>query len=313
MSELPELGRGRLPGAAPHPEVLQAIVQQGRRRLRRAALGGGGALVTVVGLVLGTALLGAGTDDALVVVPASPLPGGSASPSPTAAPEPGDEREPEAGTGGAPSLRPEPQLQPQPGAQRGGPPDQPSVGAAAPFPQPDGGRTSPKALPAYREEPGRGRNGDACLGSRLDDAAPGYSLCLTSRTRANVTRDVPVTSELELCSSLRNPGTLRLSFPSGREHDQRVRRARDADDYLWTWSRHYRFPEGAHQRELPAGDCLSWRTTWNTRDDAGALLPTGEYVVDSGVLINGSYREVSQPIRVVEPSPTPEPPPPFRR
>ena len=290
MNELPALGRPRRPGSKPRPDVLQAVVATGRRRLRRAALGGAGALTTVAAMVLGVGMLGGSGTDGLVVVPASPEP----EVSPVATPTPGEASPPPDRSASAPGpARPAPEPQPA---------GRPSSSAA---PQGDAPGDEPRtaagqgSLPEHRERPTRReRSGDLCQGSRATWAPEGYRVCMAVQMSTSVAQYSPVSIELELCSSLSSPGHLRLAFPTGREHEVQVRPQDELDDYRWTWSRHYRFTQGAHELALAPGECLSWVTQWDTRNDAGQVLPPGEYYVEAVVAAEGASQVVQQLFRV---------------
>lgn len=95
MTDLPEPTPERLPGGAPSPEVLEAVVTAGRRRKRRAMVAGGAAACAVVVAVVLTAALTGGGREALTIQPAdSPTPEvtvtttatGTATPEPTTQP-----------------------------------------------------------------------------------------------------------------------------------------------------------------------------------------------------------------------------------
>lgn len=283
--DLPPLGTHRRPGSPPRPEVLEAVVREGRRRGRRSAAVTGGALAAVAAVVLGVGLLGSGSDDALVVVPASPLPGASPVPSPAGGPPPpGPAAPPQL----SPVLRgsPSPDAAPAlslPRATRQAAPAAPVV-------------ATPRVVRPYREAPERRPYSDLCMGRSFQQQE--HRMCLEGAVTSQTRSGTPVDLEVSLCSSLANRRSYELSFRTGREHEVQARPAGTADDHLWTWSRGYTFPEGAHSRTLEAGWCLRWLTTWDTRDDAGRLVPPGDYLLDVGVEVDGRLRELTLRIQV---------------
>jgi hypothetical protein len=118
-----------------------------------------------------------------------------------------------------------------------------------------------------------------------------------SSSGLTVASGASTTISITLCNALSSPGDFAMSFAHGREHDVFVHPARSADD-LWTWSLHHDFPEGAHRRSVPTGRCLEWRTTWDTRDDAGRRVRPGDYDVEGHLEINGRTQRVHYQLTV---------------
>ena len=102
-------------------------------------------------------------------------------------------------------------------------------------------------------------------------------------------------AELELCNMLSSANVATVSYAGGREHDLSFGREGDAD---WTWSRHHSFPQGSHSRQIQRGDCLSWTTTWDTRDDRGRLVPPGTYDISQSAEVNGRTQSIDYTIEV---------------
>ena len=277
--ELPPLHVTRRPGSAPRPEVLAAVVHEGRRRVRRSALWSAGTALAVIGVF--TLGFGSGGNEALVLIPASPAPGVVRTPTIAPPPQPSPSRPPSAGVAvGAPAS-----------AVPLGPPTGPAVADARPTATPV--PTPARRLPAYRESPVASGSADLCRGAILRDTPPGYRVCAesSSSSGAEVTSGSTVTFNLDLCNSTTSPGDFALSFAGGREHDVVIRSIATTDD-LWTWSLHHEFPQGRHTQSVPRGSCLSWRTPWDTRDDTGKPVPAGEYDVVSSVEVNGRTQTV---------------------
>jgi hypothetical protein len=247
-------------------------------------------------LAVGAAVLGGATDDALMVVPASPGPLQTRSlvPLPPGLVPPLDARPggsaPRAVATPGSALR-------YPGEQ------QPGAGAPAPEagqtgrPAAEPRQVGPPATRPYTEAPESDSYPEFCVSGRMIDV-DGYRLCATTESQNSVRSGEVLNVHLSLCSSRVNTQRYTMAFASGREHDVQVRRAGTADDFVWTWSRRHSFPQGPHERALDPGYCLGWRTAWDTRDDSGRLVPPGAYAVDASVELNGRTGVWSVPVTV---------------
>jgi hypothetical protein len=292
-------GFPKRPGSAPPPHGLQEAVAAGRRRLRRSALWSAGTVLSVVGIVAGATLVDGTGNDAQILVPASPVPGpevsgtpsskAAQSVSPTAGSTPARQR-PGAGASADPA-EPATGTDPEPGTGAAGDPAQ-VEGGGAPAAVPG---TSDRRTP-HREEPSTITTYGRCLNTGLADGADADDLCVQDYSASRQVRAGAETQlQVDLCASVRRSRAATLEFSTGREHDVTLLRQGSP---LWTWSRAHTFPAGGHTRRLRAGNCLTWVTTWNTRDDAGRLVPPGTYTVVSSVEVNGETRSVEMEIEV---------------
>jgi hypothetical protein len=275
----------RIPGGPPQQDVLEAAVRAGRRRRRREATWAGGAALALVAGVLGAALTGTGgRPGSLEQIPADRPPGVLTAASPTS-PGPGTSpvrqaptgpaREPANGAAVTKSAQPSPAVSGEPIAR--------PVGTSGPR--------------AYRESPGY----DAGYTQYCDAFAaaagtpPGTQMCAQSDSPPSVRSGEAINVVLLLCNSLSSPRPVTVSFDQGREHEIAVR---SADGDIWTWSRPYVFPQGPHSRVVQSGYCFRWANVWDTRDDAGRLVPPGNYTVETTLEISGDRRRFTTPLEV---------------
>lgn len=280
-SDLPPFGSGRLPGSAPRADVLDAVVRDGRRRLRRSGALSGSA-VLVAGILAGASLVAGGKHDALEVVPASPGPvpsaDGAAGPVP-----PGR---------GASSL---------PGAGLVSPSSAPrSRAPGAIATRGPGGAAPPRVVHVtpYRESPDVEYGAESCPVDRVltEGSPPGTQLCLTAGKNGRTVRSGDTfLIEVDLCNALSSANAARLTYATGREHDVSLERDGSVP---WSWSRHHTFPQGAHSRQLERGTCLAWKTPWDTRDDSGRLVQPGTYDVVMSVDVNGETESLGMSLDV---------------
>jgi hypothetical protein len=244
-----------------------------------------GIAVAVTAIVFSAGAIGNGTKGSLDVVPAAPGPGlpSQASPHQPTGPSPAP-----AQTGGNLSgvASPGAPAAPQDGRGNGLP-----VGGSGP----ESAKPTTSSAPrnAYNETPETHAYNEVCAGTLVVEPS-GHRLCTKARsTNGTRLRSGTATSfEVEVCNSMASPGDYAVAYASGREHDVRVRRSDTADEYQWTWSRAYTFPQGPHGRSLAPGNCLTWYTPWHTEDDRGDLLPPGDYTADTILELSGRSERV---------------------
>lgn len=72
--------------------------------------------------------------------------------------------------------------------------------------------------------------------------------------------------------------TRRFSYPTTQEADYIVSPGNSPDAApVWTWSKGQTFPANLHHVDIPAGQCVSWKTLWDATDESGAPLEPGNY------------------------------------
>ena len=279
-------GFPKRPGSPLPPDGLEAVVRVGRRRLRRSALWSAGAVLSVVGVVAGATLVGPGGNDALVLVPASPLPGVESSRSPAPAPVGGASPTP------GPTATKGSREGTAPPFAEGGRDGEPVRATAPPGEVP---RVDDRRTP-YRESPSTITVYGGCLYNGVSDGSSPQDLCVQDYGGSQSVRSgAAIEVQIDVCTSLRRQGEASLEFVGGQEHDVTVR---GEDGALWTWSRRHTFPEGEHSRRIPPGECMTWGTAWDTRDDAGRLVDPGTYTVVQSVEVNGTVRTIEMEVEV---------------
>ena len=292
MRDLPPLGLPRLPGSPPRSDVLDEVVRRGRQRLVRAAAGTTTVVALIVAGALGSSLLGTDGGGSVVLVPASPEPDGEVSEPTTEASAPPDLVPATPSPGSlAHAMSPEPAEVAPGGTQSAGP--RPRIVSPSP---------RPGARP-YREQPTTTAGSMSCdVAEVIAGTPPGTRVCaMASASRTTTPVGGYVDVEALLCNSLSSDRAYVAEFRSGREHDLR---ASYGEFSVWTWSRAFTFPQGAHERPIDPGYCLSWTTRWDTRDDEGRLVDPGIYYLDATIEVADGTRQFT--IRVnVTPEPTP--------
>lgn len=234
-------------------------VQRGNRRRRRSAATAAAVLLAAGGVVVAAPWQAPAARDSLV--PArDPLP--SPSPSPTA------------GTTAAPvtgsrTSSHEPTRAPAGPAGRTAPGAAPTAAAPA-------RRT---ASPATRASSPitRGTStiaaGDLCAAEQ-SYAAQGW--CLRYTGPATARRGRPVALSAELCRLASFPAAT-LTFASTREV------LLDVQGTGWQAGQGERFTSPGRTVTVAGGSCLTWASTWDTRDADGFLVVPGSYAVDLGL------------------------------
>jgi hypothetical protein len=85
----------------------------------------------------------------------------------------------------------------------------------------------------------------------------------------------PVDLAAALCR-LPGLGAARASFPTTAEAGF-VLVAGQGGGTLWDHARQHPGRPARHERQVQAGDCLSWTTTWFNRDNKGNAIAPGAY------------------------------------
>lgn len=172
-------------------------------------------------------------------------------------------------------------------------PQPPLASRLQPTAAPPTARASRDAAPATR--PGRAPapspitrgtarlpTGDLC--GQDEAAATGWCTRYTGPTTA--TRGEPVTLSMELCRLEAFPAAS-VSFATTREISLRV-----AD---WEAGRGTSYRSPGRTVTIQPGSCLTWASTWDTRDRDGYLALPGEYTIGFGVETSGATWQQAGP------------------
>lgn len=273
MSEIPELParpartRPLLAGG------LEAVVVQGRRR-RQRFLGVAGGTTTGLALALAVVLALPGpSSDSLRQADPPPAPSPSAEPqeaepsaSPAAEPTPDSAASPASG----PSARPDedPTTAPRPAAGPGQQDQEQPQAQAARDPYTEQPKES--ASVGCAPQPPSGQVGPVFTG--------GASACSTGSAGASeVPQGGQVSGTYGYCVATGSQPVV-LGYATGQEHEVTVFDD-STDELVHRFSETVEYPQGAHERSIAAGRCLSWTGTWDTTGRDGQPAPPGSYRV----------------------------------
>jgi hypothetical protein len=212
--------------------------------------------------------------DATATAAAGPTPEASNEMQPSGEPSPAPSSEPGDGPGAQPASSDAPN-------DDGGPPpgDAGPEGEAEPEPTPR--EVAPAAREPYTEQPREIDAPAVCQGTpgQTDpyfasaNGCGGYSSGGTSSTA----QGGQATGTIGLCVS-HNEDDLLLDFDGGQEHEVLVFDERNGAR-VYRFSDTVTYPQGAHQRRIAGGRCLTWTGVWDTTLGDGSDAPPGDYRV----------------------------------
>ncbi|MGH8280144.1 MAG: BsuPI-related putative proteinase inhibitor [Gammaproteobacteria bacterium] len=106
-------------------------------------------------------------------------------------------------------------------------------------------------------------------------------------TNGNATGSFAPSQQIQFVLSVRNRTTTSqtISFNTGQQYNFSVFNSGTATE-VWTWSPHQAFTQDPTTLTIPAGETQTFTVVWNQLDDAGQLVPSGDYEVIAGVTCN---------------------------
>lgn len=95
--------------------------------------------------------------------------------------------------------------------------------------------------------------------------------------------------QIQFVLSVRNRSTTSqtISFSTVQQYNFAVFESGTATE-VWTWSLSQTFTQNTTTLTIPAGGTQTFTVVWNQLDDAGQLVPSGDYEVIGGVTCNYS-------------------------
>jgi hypothetical protein len=272
-------GRRALPPFAPSETALEDALLRGRRRRAVTGTAAGTALLLVPALLYATLGTGTQRSDSLVAnqPPAVPTAGGQQDPTPDPQPTVG------------PAL---PAAQPGQGAAAGGsdPAARPTPVTVPGLPQAPGSTAPPaprqtataggqparpaRSFPVVRDTVAY--TADSCQHSPGTGAAAGW--CIGSPGAFSTRQGQPVKLRQLLCR-VPASGSREAKFPRVREVEFHIYDGRSTT--RWKNTRDLRRSE--HSIMIEENTCVRWTVTWDALDDAGEIVPPGNYALENTI------------------------------
>ena len=191
-------------------------------------------------------------------------------------------------TSGSPTASPPPVSAAAPSVRLGSlPPLRPTDGPASPSAQPTPGATRP-ATP-HRSSPitrGTGQLAvtDLCTDDQTD-AATGW--CLRYTGPLSVRRRQTATLSAELCR-LGSFAAGQVTFGTTQETTLQVQDGGNGST-VWAAGQGLRYGSPGRTVTVQPANCLTWKSSWDTRGPDGFLVLPGSYGVATGIEANGPF------------------------
>lgn len=150
---------------------------------------------------------------------------------------------------------------------------------------PEPNRGTPERVP-YTEQPTTSfETQRTCIDAGGETPVHGEATCvMTHEGEMTARAGEQITIPMRLCVATNASGPVAFHFPSGGEHDVRVK---DGDgNVVWSFAATVDFTGQAHDVELLPRQCRGYTTTWTTRHADGTPLEAGEYWVNPRSLAN---------------------------